>query len=78
MRELKREKLKLKCKSGEQLVLIEKADKILAAKALGNVIYRDEEVVEALQTLEGDKNKELQQTIKETLGKIHEVQRSYR
>ena len=65
-----------KCEYGEQLVLIGKLDKILAASALGKVIYPDAEIVEALQTLESDGNEELQRTIKETLGTIQEVQGS--
>ena len=43
-------------------------------KRLGEIIYPDEEVVEALQALESDANEELRQAIKETLGKIHEIQ----
>ena len=63
---------------GELLVLIEKADKIWAAKALGRIIYSGEEIVDALQALEDDENEELRQAVKETLGKIQQVRRSYR
>jgi hypothetical protein len=63
---------------GELLVLIEKADKIWAAKALGKVIYSGGEIVDALQALEDDENEELRQAVKETLGKIQQVRRSFR
>jgi hypothetical protein len=63
---------------GEQLVLIEKVDKIWAAKALGKVIYSGGQIVDALQALENDENEELWQAVKETLGKIQQVRRSYR
>lgn len=45
-----------------------------AVKQLGEIIYPDEEVVEVLQALESDANEELEQAIKETLERIHEVQ----
>ena len=63
---------------GEQLVLIEKADKIWAAKALGKVIYSGIEVVDALGALENDENEELSNAATESLGKIQQVSRGYR
>lgn len=63
---------------GEQLVLIEKVDKIWAAKALGKVIYSGIEVVDALQALENDENQELRQAATESLGKIQQMSRGYR
>lgn len=58
---------------GEQLVLLEKADRIWAAKALGKVIYCDSEVVAALQALENDENEELRHAATESLRKIQRV-----
>ena len=62
---------------GEQLALLEKVDKIWAAKAFGKVIYSDSEVVAALQALENDENEELRHAATESLGKIQQVLGSY-
>ncbi len=62
---------------GEQLALLEKVDKIWAAKALGKVIYSDSEVVDALKALENDENEELRHAAMESLGKIQQVLGSY-
>lgn len=43
---------------------------ILAAQWLGKIIYPDEEVVNALKSLENSDNRELQQVVKEALGQI--------
>ena len=58
---------------GEQLVLIDKVDKIWAAKALAKVIYSDVEVVDALRTHENDENEVLQHAATESLAKIQHV-----
>ena len=58
---------------GEQLVLIDKVDKIWAAKALAKVIYSDVEVVDVLRTLENDENEVLQHAATESLAKIQHV-----
>ena len=69
------EKGKFQCahKYGEQVVLIEKVDKIWAAKAFGKVIYSDGDVVDALHAHENDENEELRQAATESLGKIQQA-----
>lgn len=58
---------------GEQLALLEKVDKIWAAKAFGKVIYSDSEVVDTLMALENDENEELRYAATESLRKIQRV-----
>lgn len=58
---------------GEQLALLEKVDKIWAAKAFGKVIYCDSEVVDTLKALENDENEELRHAATESLRKIQRV-----